>query len=657
MKKLIILFILGSGLLVSCYDDSALIERIDALEQSTIASLEVSISSLEMQSTEIKTYIVSLEQSGNINVKEISSLKTSLAAIETKIAELKTWVETLLEGYYSKDEIDVQITSINTELETLRTSISSIESKLAILMREFVIIFDDTEIGILAGGTTSVGYTIIGATQKTTVKVLGQNGWSAKVIPEGTDKGKITVTAPDPLTKDEIIVLVYDGEYRTIMSSINFVTGVVASSQTAYELGFESGTIDVPISTNMNYTISIPDSAKEWLSVVKTKSIRNEVITFSYTANTGYMRNCSVDFIDEVGTIVTSVAFVQKKAIVQTDAIDLSSQGTANCYVISEEGWYKFNIGVKGNSAESVGDVAKIAVVWESFGTEVTPKVGDLIKEVKMVDGYAYIRTPNILKEGNALVAVKDIENNILWSWHIWLTDEPAEQVYYNDAGIMMDRNLGATSTTPGDVGALGLLYQWGRKDPFLGPSSISSWSMAKSTISWQSVESVSHNGEYAVINGTIEFATANPTTFIDNNMINYDWYYTGDNSHDDTLWSGLNKTKSVYDPCPYGWRVPDGGADGVWAKALGSPSSFTDIFLYNNTNNGINFCGKFGDDTIIWYPSVKRVSSNLYSSDSATYWGRSSNHCGLDFSYSGSIYPIGGALGASGCLVRCLQE
>ena len=254
-------------------------------------------------------------------------------------------------------------------------------------------------------------------------------------------------------------------------------------------------------------------------------------------------------------------------------------------------------------------------------------------------------------------MAVKDIENNILWSWHIWLTDEPAEQVYYNDAGIMMDRNLGATSTTPGDVGALGLLYQWGRKDPFLGPSSISSWSMAKSTISWQSVESVSHNGEYAVINGTIEFATANPTTFIDNNMINYDWYYTGDNSHDDTLWSGLNKTKSVYDPCPYGWRVPDGGADGVWAKALGSPSSFTDIFLYNNTNNGINFCGKFGDDTIIWYPSVKRVSSNLYSSDSATYWGRSSNHCGLDFSYSGSISPFGGALGASGCLVRCLQE
>ena len=30
--------------------------------------------------------------------------------------------------------------------------------------------------------------------------------------------------------------------------------------------------------------------------------------------------------------------------------------------------------------------------------------------------------------------------------------------------------NLSATSATPGDVGALRLLHQWGRKDPFMGP-------------------------------------------------------------------------------------------------------------------------------------------------------------------------------------------
>ena len=35
-----------------------------------------------------------------------------------------------------------------------------------------------------------------------------------------------------------------------------------------------------------------------------------------------------------------------------------------------------------------------------------------------------------------------------------------------------------------------------------------------------------------------------------------YDWLYT---SHDDNLWS--SEQKSIYDPCPRGWRIPDGNA------------------------------------------------------------------------------------------------
>lgn len=331
MKKLVTLLILCSGLFVSCYDDTALIERIDALEQSTIASLKVSISSLEAQSTEIKASIASLEQSEKANATEISNLKTSLTAIETKIAELKAWIETLLEGYYSKDEIDTQIAALNTELETLRTSISSIESTLATFMREFIITFDDTEIGILAGGTTSVGYTITGATDKTTVKALGQNGWSAKVTPEGTDKGKITVTAPNPLTEDEIIVLVYDGEYRTIMSSINFVTGVVTPSQTAVELEAAAGTVDIAVTSNLNYKVSIPEDAKDWLSVVETKATKTENITFAYTANEFSIRRADVLFVDETYNVITKVSFIQ--------------QGSATEVILSEAGTLLDTIG------------------------------------------------------------------------------------------------------------------------------------------------------------------------------------------------------------------------------------------------------------------------------------------------------------------------
>ena len=234
----------------------------------------------------------------------------------------------------------------------------------------------------------------------------------------------------------------------------------------------------------------------------------------------------------------------------------LSSPESANSYIISEPGFYTLET-VKGNSSESVGRVVSVAVLWESFGTSTTPRVGDLIKKVAYNNGYLYFQTADTFREGNAVIAAKDANGRILWSWHIWLTDQPQGQEYFNNAGTMMDRNLGATSATPGDVGALGLLYQWGRKDPFLGSSSISSSTLAKSTIAWPSP--VSSNSS----NGTIEYATAHPTTFITHNSSNCDWYYTGSESTDNTRWTTSDKAKSIYDPCPAGWRVPDGGNNG----------------------------------------------------------------------------------------------
>ena len=58
---------------------------------------------------------------------------------------------------------------------------------------------------------------------------------------------------------------------------------------------------------------------------------------------------------------------------------DLSENGTANSYIVSSVGSYKFTP-AKGNSAESVGTIASVEILWESFGTDVTPNVGDLVK-------------------------------------------------------------------------------------------------------------------------------------------------------------------------------------------------------------------------------------------------------------------------------------
>ena len=339
---------------------------------------------------------------------------------------------------------------------------------------------------------------------------------------------------------------------------------------------------------------------------------------------------------------------------------DLSKNGTANSYIVSSAGSYKFTP-TKGSSSESVGTIDSVETLWETFGTDVTPNEGDLVKNVKYADGAISFETPDTFKEGNAVIAAKDADGKILWSWHIWLTDEPQGQEYYNNAGTMMDRNLGATSATPGDVGALGLLYQWGRKDPFMGSSSISSSSEAKSTITWPSTVSSDAS------NGTIEYAVSHPTTFITCNDSNRDWYYTGDSSTDNTRWTTSKTSKSIYDPCPAGWRVPDGGEDGVWSKALGSSSQFEDSSLYDSTNEGMNFSGKFGSASTIWYPA-----SGCRSSSSGTlgtvgslgyYWSCSPypsfsyNACLLYLYYIGNVYPSYNNLRAYGYPVRCLQE
>ena len=342
-------------------------------------------------------------------------------------------------------------------------------------------------------------------------------------------------------------------------------------------------------------------------------------------------------------------------------AKDMSSSGSANCYIVSESGLYKFKT-VKGNSNESVGSVAWASILWETFGTSETPEYLDLIKAFCYKDGCIAFQTADTFKEGNAVIAAKDVDGNILWSWHIWFTDQPQGQEYYNNAGIMMDRNLGATSATPGDVGALGLLYQWGRKEPFLGSSSIHYESMAeaKSTITWPSaVESNSSNG-------TIEYATAHPTTFITRNIRNSDWNYTGSSSTDNTRWTTSESTKSIYDPCPAGWRVPDGGSNGVWSTALGSSSSIYDDSLYSSTNEGMNFSGRFGSASTIWYPA----SGCRYDNDGSLggvgyrgyYWSASPYEfdpdiaCILNFYYDGSVDPSHYSLRASGSSVRCLQ-
>ena len=495
----------------------------------------------------------------------------------------------------------------------------------------------------------------------------GDKEWSYKIT-NPVEGFTLKVKAPDwisglKVTADKISFTVAETTTtRTGIITLSYPSAEdlkILVTQCAAEINLDKASVTLGYAaSSSSFTYSIPDSQDGYTLKVETNcdwitDVKDSGSSISFSVkenNSGSTRT---------GKITVTYAGVSKEFTVRQggkESVNLSLSGTANCYVVSETGFYSFK-SVKGNSSTSVGTVSSVAVLWESFGTSTTPSVGDLVESVSYEDGNIHFDTATTFKEGNAVIAAKDASGEILWSWHIWFTDQPKGQVYYNNAGTMMDRNLGVTYATPGNVGALGLLYQWGRKDPFLGSSSISRSTLAKSTISWPStVESNSSTG-------TISYATAHPTTFITGSS-NGDWYYTGSSSTDNTRWTTSDKSKSIYDPCPAGWRVPDGGSNDVWSRALGSSSDFTNSSLYNSTNEGMNFSGKFGSASTIWYPasgyrvygggSLSNVGSRGYYWSASPY-GQYAYY--LYFNYNGGVNPLDFSYRANGLSVRCLQE
>lgn len=336
-------------------------------------------------------------------------------------------------------------------------------------------------------------------------------------------------------------------------------------------------------------------------------------------------------------------------SILRKESVNLSSIESSNCYIVSEPGTYSF-AAVKGNSTEAVGPVSSAQVLWESVGTSEQLSKGTILQGALYDDGMIYFKTATSYCEGNSVIVAKDISGKILWSWHIWLTDQPEGCLYSNDAGIIMDRNLGATSTDPNDVASLGLLYQWGRKDPFLGSSSIKTSLLAQSTMIWP--RPVPSNSSI----GTIDYAISHPTEFITQNTNNYDWYYSINSSTDNTRWTTSDVRKSVYDPCPVGWRVPDGGSLSVWKKA--------NIMPIDSSDTDYGFFFTCSEPSSSWYPFTGSRSSRDGGSTlvgrNGYYWTASSsgNYAyALNIGYDRNINILYSSYRAFAFAIRCQKE
>ena len=178
---------------------------------------------------------------------------------------------------------------------------------------KFAIAFDTTDIAILNGGESkTISYTITDATENTVVKAIAQDGWKAKVNATSADKGTITITAPNPIVESEILVFANDGSYRTVMVSLNCMQGQINIADNSIDATPAGGTQEIKLTTNLDYTVEIPDNAKSWLSLApQTRAMREDTIVFEVTANEGMQRYTTVALKDEQGKILQTIIFRQ----------------------------------------------------------------------------------------------------------------------------------------------------------------------------------------------------------------------------------------------------------------------------------------------------------------------------------------------------------
>ncbi|MCQ2119889.1 MAG: hypothetical protein MJY84_08200 [Bacteroidales bacterium] len=205
----------------------------------------------------------------------------------------------------------------------------------------------------------------------------------------------------------------------------------------------------------------------------------------------------------------------------------------------------------KGNSGTNVAP-ASIKVEWQD-------NAGLFVDAPKVENGEAIVRFAEG-KEGNVVLDGVDASGNVVWSWLFWVVSDTPKDVTVGGS-TFMDRNVGAISLDEKSELSVGVIYQYGRKDPFPGLKfdeyalrTIYDGTGAEKTVT------ITKNEEQNNLENTIK----NPGVFYNNVYVSgakhgYSWL-TVDASQFPAadfkaLWDNGGQ-KSMYDPCPAGYKV-----------------------------------------------------------------------------------------------------
>ena len=411
-------------------------------------------------------------------------------------------------------------------------------------------------------------------------------------------------------------------------------------------------------------------------------------------------------------------------------------QNTANCYVVSAPGYYCFPL-VYGNAIKN-GTTNTSAYTSNKTGSNILKTfinhTGDpitspyiknnncqpskaelvwqdapgLVTDIKYEDTgngrIAFKVDKNTIRQGNAVIAIKDANGTVLWSWHIWVTDENigqtievtnhqgkkyklmsvnlgwcegrtetyAERMKYwirfqsiDPDGIMHQRRLIIQPSASITTGGNHPYYQWGRKDPF-PPSN----GLANTNKIWYDKDGNAHTESPQTENLSTGIAC------IKNYILKPDVMhsqYSGDNTYAN-LWSADNNVytandenviKTIYDPSPVGFKLPPSNAFTGFTTTGNYTNNTSQINgEWNGSLKGWNFYADSSKSKTLFFPALgMRFYSKGGMGNVGSYGGcwsavpYSQTNGRFLYFYSSSIGPLGNYDRMYGFGVRSSQD
>lgn len=404
---------------------------------------------------------------------------------------------------------------------------------------------------------------------------------------------------------------------------------------------------------------------------------------------------------------------------------------TANCFMVAPGGAFcfdPFKYQIKGNDnnvnttlkgwTENEGGIAYVKVLWQTKenGDLGDPVLGVVnsdddhtnVVDIKMIGGgdvsvaspvteinqaYIYCRVAPNTAGGSGAIAAYNQSGEILWSWHIWVTDYNPDargnedvqtpvnkrklKFEYNSSSYlpMMDRNLGAAAGyidfPPNELEKSktnGFYYQWGRKDPFIGSYSntridkipyttIKKDAPTKGLLSLFEADGITfHPTGYVARLASYRDVYKDPANMYKGN--NSSWISSQTDEYRNS-W-GAGTTKGIHDPCPAGWRVANGNNYVPVTTDGTSPRLKTGTGV--NDGGFVVYYDKEGKNTTYFYLAGYWELQGMISINSSMhFWGGDA----LDGSSKGkyiyaspsAVWRFSGGNTRESLLLRCCQE